>query len=173
MHPRPRLRPPTTILVGAVVLFASTMAAGAGGAARELPGRDSGPPNEAAVEGPAAGRPIRGRYIVVVGKQAPAAAKASVRADALAAGGEVHHEYATAINGFAATLPEPAVRALRRNPNVVLLEADQTIHVDERQSPVTWGLDRIDQRALPLDRGYTYELGGAGVTAYVISRDAL
>jgi subtilisin family serine protease len=36
------------------------------------------------------------------------------------------------------------------------------------QSGATWGLDRIDQRALPLSGSYTYNATGAGVTAYII-----
>jgi hypothetical protein len=32
----------------------------------------------------------------------------------------------------------------------------------------TWGLDRIDQRNLPLDRQYAYNYNGAGVHAYII-----
>jgi subtilisin family serine protease len=36
------------------------------------------------------------------------------------------------------------------------------------QSPVTWGLDRIDQVALPLSNSYTYTTTGSGVNAYVI-----
>ena len=36
------------------------------------------------------------------------------------------------------------------------------------QSPATWGLDRIDQRDLPLDNSYTYNQTGQGVKAYII-----
>jgi subtilisin family serine protease len=42
------------------------------------------------------------------------------------------------------------------------------VHASTTQSGATWGLDRIDQRALPLNGTYTYEPTGAGVTAYVI-----
>jgi len=36
------------------------------------------------------------------------------------------------------------------------------------QSNATWGLDRIDQRALPLNQTYSYDTTGFGVTAYII-----
>jgi hypothetical protein len=37
------------------------------------------------------------------------------------------------------------------------------------QENATWGLDRIDQRQLPLDNRYTYNTTGRGVNVYVIS----
>jgi hypothetical protein len=38
------------------------------------------------------------------------------------------------------------------------------------QTPVTWGLDRIDQHARPLDNNYAYDdSAGIGVRAYIIS----
>jgi aqualysin 1 len=42
------------------------------------------------------------------------------------------------------------------------------VSIAARQSPVTWGLDRIDQRNRPLSNSYTYFNTGAGVRAYVI-----
>src|SRR5262249_51466616 len=36
------------------------------------------------------------------------------------------------------------------------------------QSNATWGIDRIDQRNLPLSGTYTYNFTGAGVHAYII-----
>ena len=36
------------------------------------------------------------------------------------------------------------------------------------QARPPWGLDRIDQRALPLSRSYTWTADGHGVTAYVV-----
>jgi len=42
------------------------------------------------------------------------------------------------------------------------------MHADGTQTGATWGLDRIDQRALPLSTSFTYGATGAGVKAYVI-----
>ena len=42
------------------------------------------------------------------------------------------------------------------------------MHATTTQANATWGLDRIDQRALPLSTTYTYTATGSGVTAYVI-----
>jgi len=85
----------------------------------------------------------------------------------------VQYRYSSAVLGFAATLPANAVEALRRNPNVAYIEANQVITIDATQSPATWGIDRIDQRALPLSNSYTYNYTGAGVRAYIIDTGIL
>ncbi len=89
-------------------------------------------------------------------------------ADANAKGAKVHFNYYKAVKGFAAHLPVQALAALRNNPNVDYVEEDQVITIDMTQSGATWGLDRIDQRNLPLNKTYTYSSTGAGVTAYII-----
>ncbi|CAN5179048.1 hypothetical protein BH24GEM2_BH24GEM2_14270 [soil metagenome] len=48
------------------------------------------------------------------------------------------------------------------------IEQDQVMSVDATQSNATWGLDRINQRDLPLDGSYTYTYTGSGVRAYII-----
>lgn len=113
---------------------------------------------------------FRGHYIVVF---RPGQARAEVNSAAEAAarlGGQVHFVYTKALQGFAATLPEQALQGLLHNPNVELIEADQAITLDAEatQSYPTWGLDRIDQRDLPLDNLYTFTNTGNGVTAYII-----
>jgi subtilisin family serine protease len=115
-----------------------------------------------------AGRPIPDRYIVVFRDgvtRGPALAAQLVRAG----GGELHFTYAHALNGFAATLPAAAVEGIRRNPNVAYVEQDAVVTVVQTtQSNATWGLDRVDQRALPLDTRYSYGNTGSGVTTYII-----
>jgi subtilisin family serine protease len=88
-------------------------------------------------------------------------------------GGTVGFVYRHALNGFSFRGSATAAAALARNPRVALVEADQEVWLDATQSNATWGLDRIDQRSLPLSGTYTYDQTGAGVTAYVIDSGIL
>ncbi|MPQ97677.1 S8 family serine peptidase [Modestobacter sp. I12A-02628] len=83
-------------------------------------------------------------------------------------GGDVEHVYTAALSGFAVTLPQPLADRLSTLPGVVSVEPDVAVQTTTTQSGATWGLDRTDQRALPLSSSYTYTATGAGVTAYVI-----
>lgn len=77
--------------------------------------------------------------------------------------------YGTLLPGFAVKLSEEQVRALEQDPTVAYIEPDQyTYAFSTTQNNATWGLDRIDQRGLPLDGKYVYESNGSGVTAYII-----
>lgn len=129
---------------------------------------------------------IPGRYIVVFKDDvavaavdaAIAEAEGAAAAESLdAAGGrqtlELHYRYESALLGFAASMPASSLQALQKNPNVAYIEPDQVITLSASQSPATWGLDRIDQRNLPLSNSYTYNNTGAGVTAYIIDTGIL
>lgn len=64
-------------------------------------------------------------------------------------------------------------RKLAADPAVKSVVQNRTFTVDDAQGtqpgPPSWGLDRIDQHALPLDSSYTYpDKAGEGVTAYII-----
>ncbi|MFB7171465.1 S8 family peptidase [Streptomyces sp. NPDC056254] len=87
--------------------------------------------------------------------------------------------YGSAMNGFAAPLSPQQLDAVRATPGVRSVEADAEISAPPtpagpaslpapRVPAPTWGLDRIDQRTLPLDGDYTAEGDGAGVTAYIL-----
>ena len=81
------------------------------------------------------------------------------------AGADVRHVYSHALRGFAATIPPQAVEGIRRNPNVDFVEHDGVMTIDAVGS---WGLDRIDQRDLPLDGTYAPTEDGTGVNAWII-----
>src|SRR5436190_21310864 len=87
-------------------------------------------------------------------------------------GGTMLHIYTSALKGFAARLPAAAADAIRRNPLVASVEADQVMRADVTQAMDAngdpWGIDRIDQNTLPLSRTYTYTSTGTGVHAYII-----
>ncbi len=114
-------------------------------------------------------RAIPGQYIVVFKPgTARAAVSNAISASVEKMGGKVVHRYGAALSGFAAKLPAKALNALRHNPNVAFIEADQWIDVKGSQSNATWGIDRIDQTDLPLNGVYNYNYTGNGVNVYVI-----
>jgi subtilisin family serine protease len=111
--------------------------------------------------------PIAGKYIVVFNdgvRDVPGLARGLAAAN----GGTLRFTYERALHGFAADLPDQAAVALARNPNVAFVEQDQVMRAFGTQTGATWGLDRIDQTALPLSTTYNYNSTGAGVTAYII-----
>src|SRR5262245_42195050 len=65
--------------------------------------------------------------------------------------GALGYVYTHALEGFSAELTEEQAAKLARHPRVASVEPDQEVELFATQSPATWGLDRIDQRDLPLN----------------------
>jgi subtilisin family serine protease len=83
--------------------------------------------------------------------------------------GDLQYTYSSALRGFAARVPSQAIDGLSRNPLVELVEPNRVMRADEAESnPPSWGLDRIDQSALPLNASYAYNATGSGVNVYII-----
>lgn len=134
------------------------------------PVNPSDAPTAPAIEDPSpgiAGEVIPGSFIVVF---TPATSDPRGLADQLIRehGGAVRFTYSSALRGFAADLPDRAVEALKHNPNIAYVEPDQTVQLFEAQTTPPWGLDRVDQRTLPLSASYSYTATGGGVNVYII-----
>ena len=110
----------------------------------------------------AGARAVPGQYVVVL------ADGADPRSVAAVAGVQPRYVYTAAVNGFAASLNQGQLTALRANPNVAYVEEDAVVSLATTQTGATWGIDRIDQAALPLSTTYTYTPTGAGVRAYIL-----
>lgn len=118
------------------------------------------------------GDTVEGSYIVMLETSSYGTASVAAAAEAHAQvaqglGAKVIQTYTT-IGGYAAELTPGQLAELRANPEVAYIEADQKVSLSATQTGATWGLDRVDQRALPLNGNYVYNSTGAGVMSYII-----
>jgi subtilisin family serine protease len=105
-------------------------------------------------------------YVVVL-RSAPS--WASARALAERYGGELEQAYRTALPGFSARMTAAGAQRLAADPAVESVRPDQRVRpADTQVGPPSWGLDRVDQPALPLNGAYTAAASASNVTAYVI-----
>lgn len=116
-----------------------------------------------------AGDRIPDRYIIVFRPGRVSNVEAESARLVRGARGALHYVYGSVFQGFAATIPAQALEGLRRNPNILLIEQDGVVtRVSTTQTNATWGIDRIDQRSLPLSGTYRYSLTGDGARAYIL-----
>lgn len=112
---------------------------------------------------------IDGQYIVVLKDDASTASADRAKTRARDRGGRIQREsFGRVLNGFSATLDSKALAAVKADAAVDFVEQDRVVRLNATQANATWGLDRLDQRDLPLSSTYSYDETGAGVKAYII-----
>ncbi len=129
--------------------------------------------------------PIKGQYIVVLkdgtaslaGEQGIASSVASVSTVASDMAtkhrAKVVRSYRSALRGFVANADDKALAKLLADPRVAYVQEDGIVSIAATQTNATWGLDRVDQRDLPLNQTYNYDTTASGVHAYVIDTGLL
>jgi subtilisin family serine protease len=116
---------------------------------------------------------IPGRYVVVLKPPAVGTrAVADVRSFA-ASYAELRDVvvFSHVLSGFSARMDTSVAKRMSQRPEVAFVQEDGRKTVGPRVAPqatATWGLDRTDQRDLPLDGKYEPGATGQGVHAYVI-----
>ncbi|KAB1151143.1 S8 family serine peptidase [Micromonospora sp. AMSO12t] len=84
-------------------------------------------------------------------------------------GGAVARTYGAALRGFEVRVDARAAARIAADSAVAYVEQNHTVSIAGTQTnPPSWGLDRIDQRALPLNSSYTYPNTASNVHAYII-----
>ncbi|MFJ9678598.1 S8 family serine peptidase [Streptomyces sp. NPDC101194] len=159
-HARRRIAA-ASVMAGAALML-STAAA--------FPATAAGTAAGGVIENAGAPGAISGSYIVTLDEAAADADSARGRALAKEYGAEIKKTYRAALNGYAVELSAAQAKKFAADPAVESVVQNRTFTVSGTQpSPPSWGLDRIDQKNLPLNQSYTYpDNGGEGVTAYII-----
>lgn len=112
---------------------------------------------------------VPNQYIVVLESDtAPSLIESTTESLAKTYGGQVRFIYEHALKGFSVTMSEEEAISLSEDSRVEFVEENGMTSINTTQPNPTWGLDRIDQRFLPLSASYTYDNRGTGVNVYVI-----
>ena len=82
--------------------------------------------------------------------------------------GEVKGTYSRLFKGMTVKANGTELSRLRQDPNVLAIEKDSVVTTQATQTGATWGIDRVDQYDLPLDKAYNYSTSGTEVKVFVV-----
>jgi subtilisin family serine protease len=145
-------------------------AALAAGLVSALPAGAAPAAAEGRIQYAGAANAVADSYIVTLKADRARSGSAEGRAVAAKYGAAIERTYTKALNGYEIEATEAEAKRLAADPAVASVVQNRTFSIAGTQpSPPSWGLDRVDQRALPLNSSYTYpDSAGQGVTAYII-----
>ncbi|MGH3323147.1 MAG: S8 family peptidase [Streptomyces sp.] len=147
-------------LIPALVLTAGLQLAGSPAQGTPAPSADVRPAPSATA--------ISDSWIVVLKEGAKSSTDTVARELTRRNDGRLTHVYSEALRGFSAKMTQTQARKLAADHRVDYVEQDSKVTATDTQPNATWGLDRVDQRDLPLSGTYTYNTTASNVHAYVI-----
>lgn len=134
-------------------------------------------------------KPVDGQYIVVLrdnvaalesersalssGRAAMPGVAEVARSMGRQHGARVTRSFGHVLRGFVVKADLNALERLMKDQRVAYIEEDGYVSINATQSGATWGIDRTDQRNLPLDSTYTYSTNASNVHAYIIDTGLL
>jgi serine protease len=135
-----------------------------------------------AAEFKSAREPVAGQYIVVFNTDFVARpGERSNKPDPVTLSAQLANQYGLAVEmaythalqGFVAKANEKQLAQLLSDHRIAFIEEDGIVHASATQSGATWGLDRVDQRDLPLNSTYVYNTTASNVRAYIMDTGIL
>ena len=158
MNPIVRAVLGTTVAVGlAVAGLASTASAS------EAPSRPATP----TIQGANSATAIPGSYVVVLaGNKSAAETRVTTQRVAASYDVKVRRQFDSSIKGFSANMSEEQAKKVAGDTRVAFVQQNQKLTANQDDPP--WGLDRTDQRDLPLDKKFEPSATADNVNVYVI-----
>ncbi len=127
-------------------------------------------------------RPVFGHYIVVLnanvasmrGERSSAPVVSQV-AQSIAAshGAKITRTFESALRGYAVQADDKSLAKMLNDDRIAYVEEDGYVYASATQTGATWGIDRTDQRDLPLNSTYNYDTTASNVHAYIVDTGVL